>query len=242
MIPVTMDYFYAPPEKRQGATILIDGEEFSHLSHVLRKAPGNRLTVVDGCGMAYAVTIREIVHHTAYCEIAGTHPRLHESEADITLGVGILKHSAQIDLLVEKTTELGVTRIVPLLTSRTIPRHAREERWRKVALAAMKQCGRCVLPAILPITGFADFLQMFSPTTIKCIPHEKISRPVLAEVIAAGTSKEIALAIGPEGGFTEEEVAAAVLAGFQVVSLGPRRLRTETAAIGAVWAVTEWGK
>lgn len=233
-----MDYFYAPPENRRGNTILIVGDEFSHLAHVMRKVAGDHLTVVDGCGMAYGATIREIAHHTAYCEIADVHPRLHEPGTDITLGVGILKHSALIDLLVEKTTELGVTRIVPLLTNRSIPRHAREERWQKVALAAMKQCGRCVLPTILPLTSFSDFLQMFSPGAIKCIPHEKLTRPLLPEVIATATSKEIALAIGPEGGFTEEEVAAAVLAGFRVVSLGPRRLRTETAAIAAVWAVT----
>jgi 16S rRNA (uracil1498-N3)-methyltransferase len=100
----------------------------------------------------------------------------------------------------------------------------------------MKQCGRCLLPAILPVTTFAEFLQGFPPESVKCIPHEKILEPLIGTALKELGTGRVALAIGPEGGFTEEEVDAAVLAGFRVVSLGPRRLRTETAAAVAVWA------
>ena len=232
-----MDYFHAPPDKHRGSTIVIDGDEYSHLIHVMRKKVGDEIMTVDGCGNAYRVTISEIDHHTAVCAIAEHHPGLHEPSLTVTLGVGILKHTAAVDFLVEKTTELGVSRIVPLQTARTIPRHGREERWQKIALSAMKQSGRCLLPYVTPLTSFSEFLQAIPRNAEKCIPHEKILTPTLPEVMAASTAKEVVLAIGPEGGFTEEEIAAAVLAGFEVVSLGVRRLRTDTAAIAAVWAV-----
>ena len=235
-----MEYFFAPPEKRHGDSVIIDGEEFLHLSHVMRKAPGDRLTVVDGCGTAYAVTIREIAHRTAYCDIREVLPRLHEPRTEVTLGVALLKQGGNFDYIIEKVTELGVSRIVPLATERAVRRHGREDRWQHIALAAMKQCGRCLLPAILPVTPFAEFIQGFPPDTVKCIPHEKILEPLIGPALAGESPAAVALAIGPEGGFTEEEVDAAVLAGFRVVSLGPRRLRTETAAVVAVWsAVSE---
>ena len=106
----------------------------------------------------------------------------------------------------------------------------------------MKQCGRCLVPAILPVTGFTEFLQGFPPEAVKCIPHEKILEPSIGATLAGLSTAQVALAIGPEGGFTEEEVEAAVLAGFRVVSLGPRRLRTETAAAVAVWSAVSAGQ
>ncbi len=176
-----MEYYYAPPEKRHGDTLIIDGQEFLHLSQVMRKTPGDRLTAVDGCGTAYAVAIREIAHRTAYCDILETMPRLHEPGTEVTLGVALLKHGASFDYIVEKVTELGVSRIVPLLTERTVRRHGRNDRWEHLALAAMKQCGRCLVPAILPVTGFAEFLQGFPPEAVKCIPHEKILEPSIGD-------------------------------------------------------------
>jgi 16S rRNA (uracil1498-N3)-methyltransferase len=233
-----LDFFYAPPDKQQGSTILIDGDEFAHLTHVMRKAAGDEIMIVDGCGNAFRAAITSVQHRVAECEIREHLPELHEPALQITLGVGVLKHHAALDFLVEKVTELGVFRIVPLLTERTIPRHARVERWQKIALAAMKQAGRCRLPVVDAPMAFSDFLADISRDALKCIPHEKILTPLLGEVVIAGGKKDVALVIGPEGGFSEDEIAASVLSGFEVVSLGPRRLRTETAAIAAVYAVT----
>jgi len=231
-----MEYFYAPPEKRHGETIVIDGQEFIHLAQVMRRSAGDRLTVVDGCGTAYAVTIREMAHRIAYCDIREVLPRLHEPAVEVTLGVGLLKHGANFDYLVEKVTELGVSRIVPLLTTRTVRRQGREERWQNLTLSAMKQCGRCLMPAVLPVTTFGEFLQSLPAGATKCIPHERITEPLIGAALAGTHPSSVALAIGPEGGFTEQEVDTAVLAGFRVVSLGQRRLRTETAAAAAVWS------
>jgi 16S rRNA (uracil1498-N3)-methyltransferase len=226
-----MEYFYAPPEDIAESELTIAGEEFSHLTHVMRKQVGDRLMVTDGAGSAYEATITEIVRRSARCSIQARHRMLHEPQVRLILGVGVLKNGSKFDFLVEKTTELGVHAIVPLLTSRTIPRHAKTDRWRKIALAAMKQSGRSVLPRIHPVTPLAEFLEGDWGAHTKILPYEKATtvwRPKFGD----GPSGDAVLAcIGPEGGFTDEEVDQAVRRGFQTVSLGERRLRTETAAI-----------
>jgi 16S rRNA (uracil1498-N3)-methyltransferase len=148
--------------------------------------------------------------------------------------VGILKNSSRFDFLVEKTTELGVQRIVPLLTARTIPRHARTDRWQKLALAAMKQSGRSVLPAVDELTPFADFLAGNPRASHRFLPHEAVASPTLREAGGGRPMSSVIVCVGPEGGFTEAEVTLAESAGFLPVSLGPRRLRTETAAVSSV--------
>jgi 16S rRNA (uracil1498-N3)-methyltransferase len=120
--------------------------------------------------------------------------------------------------------------IVPLLTERTIPRHAKIERWQKLALAAMKQSERCVLPLVQPLTQFDDYVKN-SKAALKIIAHEKTGGSPALNISDA----TIAICIGPEGGFTEEEVARAKGCGFQLMTLGERRLRTETAAIAATF-------
>jgi len=224
-----MEYFYTPPQLIAAHELTIDGDEFVHLSHVMRKQPGDAIRVVNGAGTAYDVTIAEISKRTARCEITATHARLNEPETDVTLGVAILKNASKFDFLVEKVTELGVNTIIPLLTQRTIPRHAKTDRWRKLALAAMKQSGRCVLPIVRDLTSFQGFVAQSSASSIKLIPHEKAVRPLA--YLPLQTASTIIICIGPEGGFSDEEVAVAERAGFTPCSLGPRRLRTETAAI-----------
>lgn len=228
-----MEYFYTPPQLITVHELTIDGDEFVHLTQVMRKRPGDAIRVVNGAGTAYDATIAEISKRTARCEITATHPRLHEPEIDVTLGVAILKNASKFDFLVEKVTELGVNTIVPLTTERTIPRHAKTDRWQKLALAAMKQSGRCVLPTVKSLTSFEDFITSASQHDIKLIPHEKSGNPLTA-TIQTGTLHSVRLCIGPEGGFSDREIALAQEKGFLPVSLGPTRLRTETAAIAAM--------
>ena len=133
-----MEYFFTPPELISGRTLTIEGDEFSHLTHVMRKKSGDIVRVADGAGTAYEVTITDIRKRLALCAITGTFQRLNEPEIDVTAGVAILKNSSKFDFIVEKLTELGVNTIVPFTTERTIPRHAKSDRWRKLALAAMK--------------------------------------------------------------------------------------------------------
>jgi 16S rRNA (uracil1498-N3)-methyltransferase len=233
-----MDYFYTPPPLIDSTSLTIEGDEYVHLSHVMRKAAGDSIRVVDGKGMVYDATIVETGKRSARCQITATHSRLNEPALDVTIGVALLKNASKFDFLVEKVTELGVNAIVPLLTDHTIPRHAKVERWQKLALAAMKQSQRCVLPVVHPSLSLTDFLAQYSRSSHRFIFHEKSSRSLAGiQTIPAGST--IALCIGPEGGFSAGEITAAVNQGFESVLLGTTRLRTETAAIAAVVRVLE---
>jgi len=225
-----MEYFYTPQKQISSTHCLIEGMEFAHLTHVMRRKVGDAIRVLDGVGTAYDVVIEEISRRTARCRITATHTRLNEPSRRLILGAAILKSSANFDFLVEKTTELGVAVIVPLLTERTIPRHARIERWQKISLAATKQCGRCAIPEIRSPMSLQEFLRSAPEGAARFIPHERAEGMRLSTVIAT-LGGEVALCIGPEGGFADEEVAHAASAGFVPVKLGPRRLRAETAAI-----------
>ncbi len=225
-----MEYFYAPSHQIGSVELTIEGDEFGHLTHVMRKAVGDDIRVVDGAGNAYDARIVEIIRGSARCRISSHHASLHESPVDLILGVGILKNSSNFDFLVEKTTEIGVGTIVPLLTERTIPHHARIERWQKLALAAMKQSGRCVLPRVQQLTTLHEFLSAVQSDVPRYMLHEQVREP-LPPLLATGS--RVVMCVGPEGGFSPGETDLAAHAGFELVSLGPRRLRTETAAIVA---------
>jgi 16S rRNA (uracil1498-N3)-methyltransferase len=245
-----MEYFYVPPSNVAPPRLTIDGEEFQHLTHVMRRQPGDEIRVVDGKGNVYDVRIADIVKREAFCEITAHRVMENEPKIAVTLAVGIVKNSARFDFLVEKATELGVHAIVPLTTERTIPQHAKIDRWQKLAIAAMKQSGRCILPQVRPLTPFRRFVMepslggtdkqplqatpvQLQPNPITLIPHEKEKSRTLREALSVGP-RDTVLCIGPEGGFSDEEVEEAVQAGFLTVSLGPRRLRTETAAMAAL--------
>lgn len=231
-----MEYFYTPPHFINRDQLTVEGEEFAHLTHVMRKKIGDAITVVDGKGHAYTTTIVAISNRSALCTIGAHHNRLHEADVDVTIAVGLLKNASKYDFLVEKVTEIGVNSIVPLLTERTIPRHARTDRWQKLALAAMKQSGRCTLPAVYPVISFLDFLAKRSDADLKLLPTEATGMPPIHQAVAHRPLRSVLLCIGPEGGFTDGEVGLAREHGFLPVSLGTRRLRTETAAIVSVAA------
>ncbi len=225
-----MESFYVPPDRIFRDGCFVEGEEFSHLTHVMRRSVGDAIRIVDGAGTAYDAVIEEIGGRRARCRITARSERPGEPAIRLTLGVAILKNGANFDFVVEKATELGVSAIVPLLTERTIPRHARTERWQKIALAAMKQSGRSVLPRVGGLEDLDHFLADSAAADARLLPHEKTERPSLREALPEG-ARSAAAAVGPEGGFSDSEVARAVSAGFLPVSLGPRRLRSETAAL-----------
>jgi 16S rRNA (uracil1498-N3)-methyltransferase len=225
-----MDCFYTRPDKITKDYLVVDGEEFAHLTHVMRRNVGDSIMVVDGAGTAYDVKIDEMGNRMARCAITARHRMLHEPSVTVTLGAAILKNSSNFDFLVEKTTELGVSAIVPLRTERSIPRHAKVGRLQKIALAAMKQSGRCVLPKVCELTDFTDFLRT-QVAELNIIPHERTQSPTMKEILAGKSVKSVSLCIGPEGGFSGEEIEAAMKKGYMPVSLSARRLRTETAAI-----------
>lgn len=235
-----MDYFYVPPKQIRDRLAVIRDDEFKHLTRVVRKKEGERIVLLDGEDTSYEAVIRTIAKDHAECEILGSTRRLNEPSIEVTLAVSILRNPARFDVLVEKTTELGVRAIIPIVSERTIPKSEKHARLEKIALAAMKQCGRSYLPRILPLSRFGDVLAMADQFSLRILPHEQVSADSSITRVRGDHPKvsSVLIVVGPEGGFTDEEVAAAIERGCLAVSLGPRRLRTETAAIAAVgWIV-----
>jgi 16S rRNA (uracil1498-N3)-methyltransferase len=238
-----MDYFFVDPKDVHGRVALIRGEEFRHLSRVVRKKEGERVMLVDGADTSYSAVIRHIDRIHAECEIVETQHRANEPRIDITLAVSLLRNPARFDVLVEKTTELGVRTIAPLLCDHTIPKSDKHARLEKIALSALKQCGRSYLPRIQPLTSFDALMEGSADYSLRLIPHEKTEQSqFIGSVLQHHTNlKSVLIVIGPEGGFSDREVSLAGEKGFIPISLGPRRLRAETAAISAVsWVVGGW--
>ncbi|MBK7259076.1 MAG: 16S rRNA (uracil(1498)-N(3))-methyltransferase [Ignavibacteriae bacterium] len=226
--PHGLEFFYAPPQAISNGFIRIDGDEFVHLSHVMRRTPGDIIGVADGQGTAYTAEVVTVEKRMAVCKVRTHHPMLHESPVRVILAAALLKNPSRYDFLIEKATEIGVSAIIPLITDRTIPRQARTERWQKLALAAMKQSGRCVLPPVHePVTFPVLMERSASFAAQRWLFHEAAED---SGIIEAGSHMVI---IGPEGGFTDGEVALAVKNNCAAIRLGPRRLRSETAAVAA---------
>lgn len=231
--PHGLEYFYAPPGAIHGGKVRIEGEEYTHLTHVMRRREGDVIGLIDGEGTAYLVTITDLQKRIAVGTIQSTYPMLHEHPVSVTFAVAVLKNPSRFDYLIEKLTEVGIRSFVPLFTARTIPQHARTERWQKLALAAAKQCGRCIIPHIQTPMPFPGFLKRPEYHGMRrWILHEEATEGMpLASGEREGMTESVL--IGPEGGFTDEEVASAIASGYRAVSVGARRLRSETAAIAA---------
>lgn len=199
--------------------------------------------LVDGEDHTYAAIIQTLDATHAECEILDVNHRVNEPKIDVTLAVSLLRNPSRFDFLVEKVTELGVRTIVPLLCERTIPRGEKHARIEKIALSAMKQCGRSYLPKTQPLMSLASLLDTADEYELRLIPHEKTEQShFIGSVLQHHTQVRSALiVIGPEGGFSEQEMTLADGKGLVPISLGPRRLRAETAAISAVsWVVGSW--
>lgn len=234
------EFFYVPAEFIIDTQITISGDEAKHISKVLRKQPGDRIWVVDGAGKAYEVEIHLVTHEMIECEILFEHHHLHEPDIDVTLAVAQVKNPSRMDWLIEKGTELGVRSFVTLLTERTITKSPKLERWNNIALAAMKQSGRCILPAIYPQMTMDEICRHSQESDMKLIPYERTDHILfIGETLKhRKPPRSVTILIGPEGGFTDTEVRKAEVAGFIQCSLGRRRLRTETAAIVAAgWVI-----
>lgn len=226
-----MDYFYCPPDKISKSSLLIDGNEYAHLVHVMRKKAGDEIRVVDGRGTGYDVRLDALKKHVASATILGLHKNHNEPSVNVTLAVGILKNPSKFDFLVEKATELGVRQIIPLVTLRTIPNHAKVERWQKLALAAMKQCGRSYLPVVRNLMTLDELLSQRDHFDLNLIAHEVPEGSQNVGKLLAKGHKSVLVVIGPEGGFDDQEIGKCRDVGFHQIYLGERRLRTETAAI-----------
>ncbi|MBL0173679.1 MAG: 16S rRNA (uracil(1498)-N(3))-methyltransferase [Ignavibacteria bacterium] len=230
-----MDVFYAPPGHFDGGAVTLRGDELHHLARVMRLREGARIHIADGAGLMVRARIERLTPEAAFCLITERLPRLHEATRDVVLVQALLKNPGKMDWIVEKAVELGVGRIMPVRSARSIASADKGARWRAIALAAMKQCERCVWPGVDAAVPLQDALDLLGDAAVLCC-HEEADAADTIERAVAGLppGRPIACVIGPEGGFDEQEVALVRARGGLVVSLGTRRLRSETAAVAAL--------
>jgi 16S rRNA (uracil1498-N3)-methyltransferase len=226
------------PGVHAGATrIRIAGAEFRHL-RTLRLAPGARLCVLGEDGLEHDVVLERIGAREANgVVVASTRPS-RESSLELVLAPALLK-GTRMDLVVEKATELGVQRVAPVATRHAVSRTGHLERWRRIAVAAAKQSGRTRVPDIDEPVPLATLVAAPWPG-LRLVPWEGDVDDRL-DALPARAAAAVAV-VGPEGGLAEDEMALARAHGFVPVTLGPRRLRAETAAIViATLCQSRWG-
>src|SRR6267143_269838 len=219
-----------------GTRITLAGGAASHVTRVLRLRVGEALTVFNGLGGEYAASIEQAHGGRVTVAIGEQRAIERESPLALTLAQGVSR-GERMDLVVQKATELGVSGLVPVLTERSVVRltalqaDRRLNHWRAIAVAACEQSGRNRLPAIAAPVPLKDFLRGGSDGSTRLLlsPGATATLGDVPRVVTAVT-----VLIGPEGGLAEAEQEAAVAAGFKPVRLGPRVLRTETAAIAAL--------
>ncbi len=242
--------FLVAPENVEGKKIIIRGREVHHLRNVLRLKRGGRVICFDGKGKEYEGSITSLSPGQAEIEIEKSKRLKRELPLKITLAPSLIR-AGKMDLVVQKCTELGVFRIMPMRTERGLVKldeaksRARRERWQRLAEVAAKQSGRVQVPLIEEVRDFASILKKARDFSLGIILWEEEGgvrslRKAFAKSLSLPES--ILLLIGPEGGFPAREVAEAKKAGLLSASLGPCILRAETAAIVAVALVAyEWG-
>jgi 16S rRNA (uracil1498-N3)-methyltransferase len=239
--------FYSQPESINGSHVTLSLEESHHLTHVLRMRPGDEAFVFDGLGCEYRCSFESVRGDRALLTIQEPLTDSVESMLNLTLGQALAK-GEKFDFIVQKATELGVRSIVPILADQGDVRLSEQladkrlERWRRISLEALKQCGRRKL------------VELNNPRTVESLLEHDDSRrtrlvlafsetggePVPEAACSAGGAQEVIALIGPEGGWSARELSVFERAGAKLVTLGRRVLRTETAAIAAITLVQHY--
>ncbi|RQJ64632.1 MULTISPECIES: 16S rRNA (uracil(1498)-N(3))-methyltransferase [Neisseria] len=238
-----MSRFYLPENLSVGQTVALPDNIVRHLN-VLRVRPNENITLFDGKGKAHAARLSFLEKRRAEAEILHEDTTDNESPLNITL-IQSISSGDRMDFTLQKSVELGVTAIQPVISERCIVRLDGERaakrlaRWQEIVISACEQSGRNTVPPVLPIIGYREALDKMPSESTKLIMSINRARK-LGDI--RQPSGAIAFMVGPEGGWTEQEEQQAFDAGFQAVTLGKRILRTETAALAALAAMqTLWG-
>lgn len=239
-----MSRFYVPKESIRGNIITIRGQEAHHIIDVMRLKKLDKVVTFDGTGREYSGFIKDIKPRLVTVEVIQSRTPFGRETSRITLVQAIPKKD-KMDYIVEKSTELGVHSIIPVVTRRTIPdwdeskRSSHVQRWRKLATEASKQCGRADIPQVEDIRPFSDCLEGLGDYDLALIAALDDAAVNLKEAIADFMGGKVIVAIGPEGDFAPDEVEQARKAGFRLVSLGSRVLKSDTAGL-AVMAILNY--
>lgn len=243
-----MPRFFVSPAQIKGKSVIINGPDVLHITRVLRLREGAPITVLDGRGGVYEATIESAGRQEVRCLIKNKLPADDTPVLRVTLVQGMPKGD-KMDFIIQKGTELGASRVIPLQCKRSVinlegTRPARRvERWRRIALEAARQSCRPDVPEVLEPAGWLEVLGSMPAGCLALMPWEEERHVALKTVLRQEPKpEEVYIFIGPEGGLAPDEVEQARLHGIRTVSLGRRILRTETAGPAVLSMVLyQWG-
>lgn len=235
---MTTPRIYFPHKLEPGDEIELSENDSHYLRDVLRLKKGERITLFGNPGFEYG---SEIANASKEVKVKVLEAILRPARevVRITLAQSLPK-TDKMDLIVQKATELGAHRIAPFVSSRSIPvlgpekAKQRRERWQKIALEAARQCRRPDVPEVGPVVSFHEMLEDAADTDLKIIFWEEEQGATIKKVLGEHAGDSIVIAVGPEGGFSPDEVAAASARGFIPTTLGKQVLKTETAGLATL--------
>ncbi|HMK75112.1 MAG TPA: 16S rRNA (uracil(1498)-N(3))-methyltransferase [Thermodesulfobacteriota bacterium] len=242
-----MARFYIPNPRIENGLLKVEGDEVRHIRKVLRLKTGDKIFVFDGLGREFEGTIIEEGRASGMVKIQRSLSPKRNSPLEVTLAQSLLK-GEKMDYLIQKAAELGIKEIIPFFSSRSVPlleksrSLKRHHRWEKIAIEASKQCGRGVVPKIESLQTYSDMLHNASTDHLRLILWERDGIRLKKMLEGSKERKKIFFVIGPEGGFSQDEVEKAERVGFVAVTLGKRILRAETASLCFLSILQyEWG-
>jgi len=249
-----MRRFYVNPDRIDDSQVLIDGEEARHIATVLRSQPGDRIILFDGSEYEYEVKILSITSSVVVGQVLSSRLTTAEPPVVVTLVQGLAK-GEKMDYIIQKSVELGVNRIIPIQTERSVVKLDGEralgkvKRWNRMTVEACKQCGRIQPPVVEEVSRLGPILERFSGIPgILFYEEQKTNKlgTLINQHRQSMLERGVAVFIGPEGGFSKSEVQMAEEKGVLVAGLGPRTLRTETAGLVALsilmWELGDLGR
>jgi len=228
--------YHTPPDKIVDEWLYLDRDEAHHARNVIRLKKGDTLIAVDGVGNAYNCIIEKSSKNELRCKIVSRVRNYGEPMCHVTVAAG-LSTGYKFDEVIQRCTELGVSRFIPMLTEKSKIKiddgkrvKAKLKRWSKVAVASMKQCRRSYLPVIEPIMKFADAAELVRDAARNILFDPTYGRVAVDSLPFSPEDKAISLFFGPESGFSTDETQYAGEHNFDLVTLGKRVLRTENAS------------
>lgn len=230
-----MPKFFIKKEDINNQTVIVTGQDATHIAKVLRHTVGDTLTLCDGEGTDFCASITECTKDSVTFNITETLPCTAEPEVMVTLFQGLPKQG-KMDYIIEKCTELGITRIVPVAMKRSVAKiedkkseTKKLDRWRKIAQESVKQCGRGRIPEVTEVMTVDEAIRFSEQLDLTLAAYENEQIVSIKSVLEKHTPKSIGIFIGPEGGLDDKEIDNFKSNNIPSVTLGKRILRTETA-------------
>ena len=236
-----MHHFFVEPSDVGDSLISIKGQDVNHIRNVLRMKIGEEILISDGTGKDYVCEVAELSDDIVTAKITDFLAEGRELKTELYLFQGLPK-SDKMELIIQKAVELGVKAIIPVSTSRSIVKldgkkeESKIKRWQAISESAAKQSKRGIIPEVKSIMSFKEAINYVNDFDVKIIPYENANNMAETKQIVSSIKEKmkVAIIIGPEGGFSDEEALAVIAAGGVSVSLGRTILRTETAGMAAL--------